>query len=187
MNGYGIGKNDLVQFGIVIGHRQTIKGYGNLLILRSNIGYPPYIPVKDLLLIVISYLHDLIIKPEIPVAPYEHYLGRIQHILKNRVKIFRAYCPFMHGRKHLDFIYGIQSKPAGDTIDYQLLNNFQDRFLVILFNKVEILQTLLLVSEFRDKTVVYLMGVNNNQALTCLPEDLVKSYYRYRSGNYDIF
>ena len=64
MHGNGIGQGNLVKFRVIVGHRAAFIGHGDLSPLRIDGRYPAHIPVKDLLFIVVSHLHDLVMEPQ---------------------------------------------------------------------------------------------------------------------------
>ena len=93
--------------------------------------------------------------------------------MKFQIEVSRSHRPFVHGSEHLDVVDGIKLKPLWNTFLNQLQNNAEDFLRFFLLDEIKICQFLAGRFEGWHQTLVNLVGINDDQALPGLTEDLI--------------
>ena len=184
MHGNRIGQNHFIQFAKIIDNITVIKGSGYLAFLGPNSGDAADIAVKNIFVIVVADLHDLIIDTESAVPADKAPISGVHYGLKLMVEICGPNDPFVHRRQHLDIVYGIKAKSLGNPPVYKLQNNFQNFLWVILLNEIKIIIGIeyLRLTKGRQFTFIYLMRINNDTAGFGLAEYLIQLNNRKRAA-----
>ncbi len=78
----------------------------------------------------------------------------------------------MHGSENLNIVNRIKIKSFWDAVRCEVQYDFEYLFRIVLLDKIKIVQ-LSRWFKGRNYTVIYLVGVDDNQTLLRLPEYLV--------------
>jgi len=104
MHGNRIGQNQLFQLTIIIDDKSAVKIDPDFLILLINFSQAADIPVKNLLILVVPYLHDLVPYLVNPGASLNRPLLFVYLLLKKMIQIIGPDHTFIHRGQNLDVL-----------------------------------------------------------------------------------
>ncbi len=163
-----------IKVSIVVGNFPVIDQDPDFLSLLVNRNYPPNIPVKNLLVVVVGDLHDPVIDFISPPPTDYPILSRIEGLLKLDIEVSGPNNPPVHRSQDLNFLPFLQPEPVGYAILDQADDQFQDFLGVLLFDKVKVVEFVGLRLEIRDNPLVDFMGIDDNRTFFGLPENFIK-------------
>ena len=168
MNGRRVSQDQLIQLRRVIIDGPPVEGNRQGLFLHIDRLNKSDIPVKDLFVIIVADLHDLVPGPVQIPASFETAAARIDGFLQGLVEVGRPDHAPLHGGQDLDLnrrhlIVGREL--AADQVD----NGGKGRFRILLLHEEKV--RIPSVGQIGHFARVDPVGVQDDPALPGLPED----------------
>ena len=120
VDGAGVGQDELVQLGDVIGDIPAVEVDLELPLLHIHMADHADVPVEDLLVVVIADLHDLVVQAVLGAAPAQADSRRIQDLLQLLVEIGGPDGAPLHGGQNLDVADPVRVIVAGQVLRHIL-------------------------------------------------------------------
>ena len=182
MNGYGIGRGQLVQFIKFVGNNAVVEGDAQGAVGKVKKGDAPHVAVEHVLIVVIANLHNLVVQSKGPVAAAHFNAVGVQGLLQARVHMSRAHGPLVHGGEHLNIVHRVKAKAARNMVAHQVDHKVGGFFRVALVDEVKIRKAVFAGLQRRNLAPVDQVGVANNFAFRRLAKDFSKLHHRNHTG-----
>ena len=98
------------------------------------------------------------------VAPAHFYAVGVQGFLQAGVHAAGAHSALVHGRKHLNIVYGVKVEAARNVVAHQIHNELGGFFGVVLVDKVKVREPFLARFQRRNFAPVDEVGVADDFA-----------------------
>ena len=156
---------DFIQFIKFVGHNAFVKGDAEGAFAHVHKADAPHVAVKNVLVVVVAYLHDLVVQAEATVATAHFYAVGVQGFLQTGVHAASAHSALVHGREHLDVVHRIEVEAPGNVVTHEIHNELRCLFRIILVDKVEVREPILARFQRRNFTTVDEVGIADDFAL----------------------
>ena len=177
MHRYGIRQNNFIQFGVVVVNLTGIKDDHHFLVYGINAFNPTNITIKNLLFIIVSDLHYLVVDPELQATSDYPLFSGVELLLQLRVQILSPHHTFVHGSQHLNVIKWIKPKTSGYALFGELQYYPQNLIRIFLFDKVEILVRPVWSLNCGKLTAVDSVSVYDDGTLLGLAKNLIQLHH----------
>ena len=184
VNGYGVGRGQLVQLIKFIGDHAFVKGDAQGAVGKVKKADPPHVAVEHVLIVVVAYLHDLVVQAKGAfAAPHFKAVG-VQGLLQARIHMSRAHSSLVHGGKHLDVVHRVKPEAARNMVAHQVDHKVGGFFRIILVDEVKVRKAVFAGFQRRNLAAIDKVGVADNFTFCRLAEYFGQLYHRNHTGGY---